>query len=154
MSKRALEMPALNHEPVTEWHARYCRENGHATHRVDGFLEVDCPRCGEMVWTGSLPTVKSSELQLGDVVHAYGMQVKLDRTPSVYKASHGEGNAYSWNGAVLNPDQRDSALPESWLYPDQFVAGQGWIKDKSGGPRWTIQGNDLVRWTIEPRKAV
>lgn len=43
----ALETPALTGEVVTEGHARYCRENGHAFNRKDGVEQGWCPRCGE-----------------------------------------------------------------------------------------------------------
>lgn len=41
------DYPALNGQPVTERHARICREQGHATHTVDGADSGTCPRCGE-----------------------------------------------------------------------------------------------------------
>ncbi len=44
----ALEMPALTGNPITERHANYCRENGHATHTRDGVEDTMCPRCGEI----------------------------------------------------------------------------------------------------------
>jgi len=42
----APSMAALNLEPVTERHARWCREHGHATHTVNGVVQGECPRCG------------------------------------------------------------------------------------------------------------
>lgn len=42
-----MSYPALNGEPVTEGHARYCQESGHATHTVDGVTTGRCPRCGD-----------------------------------------------------------------------------------------------------------
>ncbi len=42
-----LSTPALNGETVTEGHARYCRDNGHMAHKVDGVDQGICPRCGE-----------------------------------------------------------------------------------------------------------
>lgn len=42
------DFPALNNEPVTERHARICREQGHATHTVDGVDTGVCPRCGDV----------------------------------------------------------------------------------------------------------
>lgn len=32
---------------VTEGHAAYCREHGHATYTVDGVVQDYCPRCGD-----------------------------------------------------------------------------------------------------------
>jgi len=43
----ARDMPALNGAVVTERHARFCRENGHAVHTIDGVPSPWCPRCGE-----------------------------------------------------------------------------------------------------------
>lgn len=40
------DYPALTGDPVTERHARTCRESGHATHTVDGVDTGTCPRCG------------------------------------------------------------------------------------------------------------
>lgn len=40
--------PALVHGVVTERHARICREQGHATHTVDGVDTGLCPRCGDV----------------------------------------------------------------------------------------------------------
>jgi len=32
---------------VTEGHAAYCAEHGHATHTIDGVIQAYCPRCGD-----------------------------------------------------------------------------------------------------------
>lgn len=42
------KFPALTGDVVTERHARACRENGHATHTVNGVASTLCPRCGEV----------------------------------------------------------------------------------------------------------
>lgn len=42
----ARDFPAFTGAGVTEAHARYCRENGHATHVEDGEVHPRCPRCG------------------------------------------------------------------------------------------------------------
>jgi hypothetical protein len=44
----ANQFPALNGETVTEAHAAFCAERGHATHTVDGVDTGVCPRCGEV----------------------------------------------------------------------------------------------------------
>lgn len=46
-SPRALEMPAMNNEVVTQEHADYCAKNGHAKQTVDGVVSEFCPRCGD-----------------------------------------------------------------------------------------------------------
>lgn len=42
----AMEMPALSGDVVTQGHADYCADNGHAKHTVDGVVSPWCPRCG------------------------------------------------------------------------------------------------------------
>jgi hypothetical protein len=42
-----LSYPAASGEVVTEGHARYCRDHGHAAHTVNGVPSPRCPRCGE-----------------------------------------------------------------------------------------------------------
>jgi len=67
----ALSYPALNGEVVTEGHAKYCNENGHATHTVDNINTNICPRCGETKTAPARPntkTVKASEITRGDFV--------------------------------------------------------------------------------------
>lgn len=44
----ALDYPALDGRGVTQAHARYCADHGHATHTVDGTPTGTCPRCGEV----------------------------------------------------------------------------------------------------------
>lgn len=41
-----VEFPAVTGQPVTERHARKCREAGHGTHTVNGEDTGFCPRCG------------------------------------------------------------------------------------------------------------
>jgi hypothetical protein len=50
---RLLEMPALNLQPVTEFHVKICEELGHATHTTtSGEVDIHCPRCGKLRdWT-------------------------------------------------------------------------------------------------------
>lgn len=43
----ANSFPALWGELVKEGHARYCRDNGHATYKFNGKVSDYCPRCGE-----------------------------------------------------------------------------------------------------------
>lgn len=45
----ARDFAALTGAGVTEAHARYCREHGHATHTVDGEVQPHCPRCGDLL---------------------------------------------------------------------------------------------------------
>lgn len=54
-----LSYPALNGQTITEGHAQYCRDNGHAVHTVDGVKSTLCPRCGAIV---------RNTIRTGDVV--------------------------------------------------------------------------------------
>jgi hypothetical protein len=47
LSRYATSFPVIYGETVTEGHALYCREFGHATHTEDGEESRFCPRCGE-----------------------------------------------------------------------------------------------------------
>lgn len=42
----ATSYPTLTGDVVTQGHANYCAEHGHATHTVNGATEPFCPRCG------------------------------------------------------------------------------------------------------------
>jgi hypothetical protein len=55
MLNYALSYPALAGEPVTEGHSQWCKQNGHATHTVDGVDTGLCPRCGDVKSASDLP---------------------------------------------------------------------------------------------------
>jgi hypothetical protein len=74
---RKLEMPALNGQTVTEFHARICREQGHATHTVDGRTSGTCPRCGEVT--------EPAETTTGSVA-VFDMLLSLEREVSDNRA--------------------------------------------------------------------
>lgn len=81
-----------------------------------------------------LETVPISALKVGDVVHTNGMRVLLDRDPFVFNTlTHSP--ALSFDGLVLNRD--DLTDPFLLAHVDE------------DDPRWTVQSNDLVRWTRE-----
>lgn len=90
-------------------------------------------------------TVKSSELREGDVVLSHGgMRVLLDGPVNVSEPieGHASGLPVYWqNGRVLNRADVDERI-----IPLSFTA------QSDGQHRWQIQGNDLVRWQIEPRE--
>lgn len=54
MTIKLTTYPALTGDPVTEGHARMCREQGHATHTIDGVVQPRCPRCGDLATTTTL----------------------------------------------------------------------------------------------------
>jgi hypothetical protein len=80
-------------------------------------------------------TSKSTdELQVGDVVQTYGMRVLLEDEPHTFEGFNGT-TAYAYKGRVLNMEE---ALGEHRI-PRSFIA-DGF---------WTIQGNELARWSVE-----
>lgn len=48
MNVSPIDYPITDGREPTEAHARYCRENGHARHTVDGVVQPFCPRCGDV----------------------------------------------------------------------------------------------------------
>lgn len=46
---------------VTEGHAQYCREYGHATYTEDGVTRTYCPRCGDAVTVPEIADVRDPE---------------------------------------------------------------------------------------------
>jgi hypothetical protein len=93
-------------------------------------------------------TVKTSELQLGDIVNCHGMRCLIDRE-IVISTGHpvaGDGSRCRYTSAlVLNRDE----VPTS-VVPLGFTVDFDGLGNKlSDEPRWTIQGNDLARWAVE-----
>lgn len=68
---RKLEMPALNGQVVTEYHARICREQSHAKHTVEGVDTGTCPRCGD-VTEKAATDVQAAASILQDTLDKYG----------------------------------------------------------------------------------
>jgi hypothetical protein len=83
---------------------------------------------------GQRLTLTTPELRAGDIVVTHGMRVRLD-TLVTYPSGHGQ-TVYAWHGTVTNPEdvRREDLVPLSW-----------W---RDG---WTVQGNDLARWSVERR---
>ena len=72
---------------------------------------------------------RTSELEAFDVVHVYGMRVRLDECHVWHNDAIADPTIYTWHGTVLNTAE----LPPSM------------------GPigKWTVQGNDLRSWAVE-----
>lgn len=49
MNDYSRSFPVLTHDVVTQGHADYCAEHGHASHTVDGVVAAFCPRCGAKI---------------------------------------------------------------------------------------------------------
>lgn len=88
-------------------------------------------------------TRKSSELLAGDIVRVHGMRVRIGepkRHDSWASTRDTHPHIYSARGEVLNYDDLGdwmSGFLRSVNTPDRPVND------------WTIQGNDLVTWTVE-----
>jgi hypothetical protein len=94
---------------------------------------------------GSLTTatrsrVPTPELRVGDVIHDYGLVLEVvepvrecRRTP--------DGVVYTTRTIVLNYEQLKDEDP--WLYRYVTMA--------EGGATWTVQGNNLARWSVVNR---
>jgi hypothetical protein len=90
--------------------------------------------------------LNTTELRIGDVVHLYGMRIRLDNPPHIEQR---ERTVYAWVGDVLNPDEVIAAgvVPRSFLGDNYWIEGQGWMWFQTN--KWTVQGNDLARWAVE-----
>ena len=90
--------------------------------------------------------LNTHELRVGDIVHEYGMRVRLDNPPIVTQR---ERTVYAWGGDVLNPDEVIAAgvVPRSFLGDHYWIDGTGWQWFQTN--KWTVQGNDLARWSVE-----
>lgn len=68
------DMAHVEGRPVTDGHARYCRQHGHAMRTVGGNVQADCPRCGERRG----PYVDMSDADLNRAIHDAGDVTETD----------------------------------------------------------------------------
>lgn len=99
----------------------------------------------------TLLTLKTSELRQGDIVLCHGLRCLIDREINISK-SHEEawknGTRYTV-ALVLNRDEvPNERVPVCWT-ADWKRDGKYEPLPHDGEHRWTIQGNDLARWTVE-----
>lgn len=94
--------------------------------------------------TPALVSKKTSELRLGDLVRLHGMRLRITEEPVVAIGHHMNEQAdrlgeVRFTHAILeNVDDPDV---------DDFVRRH--LDRRDGFLTWTIQGNDLARWTVE-----
>jgi hypothetical protein len=97
-------------------------------------------------------TKVTSELRVGDVVVEHGMRCLIDREIQVSKshpvASDGSVCRYTQALVLNRDDEATRAVPVSWT-ADWKRDGKYEARPHDGEHRWTIQGNDLVRWHVE-----
>ena len=92
--------------------------------------------------------VPTSELREGDVVFNHGMRLRLgpvhvyDEFPRL--------PVYASVAVVENEEEAvaQGTVPRSWMHRDVFVNGR-WTRSPEA--TWTVQGNELARWTREVR---
>jgi hypothetical protein len=97
----------------------------------------------------TLHNVATPDLQLGDIVLAYGMRILLDTPAETFPNPNRETICYSWLGTVLNADEAVTVhrIPRSFLSTDIWVDGTGWTRVQDN--RWNVQGNHFARWSVE-----
>ena len=94
----------------------------------------------------TLLNLNTHQLRVGDVVHLYGMRIRLYIAPQITQR---ERTVYAWDGDVLNPDEVIAAgvVPRSFLGDHYWIEGSGWQWFQTN--KWTVQGNDIARWAVE-----
>ena len=96
-------------------------------------------------------TKVTSELRSGDIVQCHGMRCLIDGEINVsrtHPSSDEHGDVRYARALVLNRDEvSKDAVPYGFTTAD---TSRG---DKPGEHRWTIQGNDLARWSVEEEAA-
>jgi len=98
-------------------------------------------------------TVNTSELQVGDIVWTYGIRVRIEHVTTY----DDRGPVWSATGTVLNPDEVKAAglVPPSFLYCYARTEAvrpevrEAHATSHDHGECWSIQGNELARWTVE-----
>lgn len=97
--------PVLTHDVVTQGHVNYCKENGHATHKVADVTSPFCPRCGERLYPEEVTDTYYGR-ELGDVV----MDIHRRQWVIVYTVkSDGTRAGTAYMGHLLNGAGEPSA---------------------------------------------
>jgi hypothetical protein len=99
-------------------------------------------------------TLKSSELREGMIVNCHGMRCLIDQPiHSREVREYGQTHVFWTAARVLNrAEVSNAAVPYSFTRPAaQWIDGQGWTvpEHTDADHRWTIQGNDNARWSVE-----
>lgn len=102
--------------------------------------------------TTAIQYLDTTQLRCGDVVLNHGMRILLDQPPTTFEG-HGGRQVVAFSGLVLNPeDVRADRLLWSFLHTDEWNERLGrWVTVFTG--RFTIQGNELARWSVDSRCA-
>ena len=99
-------------------------------------------------------SVKSSELQVGDIVLNHGMRIRIDEVNEIEDASTYGGRFHCNPGTVLNVQEAVEVydIPRSFLYNEARHSSLGASHPDAREDYWVTQGNDLATWTIESRE--
>lgn len=93
-------------------------------------------------------TLSTSELREGDVVICHGLRCLIDRPLEVSTAHPGYETRWT-QALVLNRDEvPNEIVPVHWT-SDWKRNARDEARPHDGEHRWTIQGNDLARWSVE-----
>lgn len=91
--KYAMSFAALNLETVTEGHAGYCRENGHAMHTEDGVQSIFCPRCGDLTEQVAPVRILMTYADMNE--QSYGIAFRSTADHHIEGARHNPGSLFT-----------------------------------------------------------
>ena len=131
MTINPTDYPLLRDAHPTEAHARYYRENGHATYKIDGRDTGICPRCGEVTETPAPTFSPSPALQR--------VQGAADRLAELVDA-YAEADAEEKAAADRKKDLRDQLLE---IQAD--LGGQ----DELTGTRSAVKVSTTSGWRLD-----
>jgi hypothetical protein len=92
-------------------------------------------------------TVKTSEIQAGDIVRNYGMRLRVESVRRIEDANSHGGCFHAAISSCLNPD----AVREAGVVPISWLKDCRTSDHRDDHPEfcWHIQGNDLATWQVE-----
>lgn len=94
-------------------------------------------------------TLSTPELRKGDVVTCHGLRCLLDSEPQLSRSHPGTSTFYCL-ALVLNRDEvPNEVVPVAWTADWDRGRSRHEPRPHDGEHRWTIQGNDLARWSVE-----
>lgn len=93
-------------------------------------------------------TLSTPELRPGDVVHVHGMRCLIDRDILPSKRHAGNTTFYT-DTLVLNRDDVPTRVVPMSFTSTADRPARGMPAEPAGTHRWTIQGNELARWSVD-----
>jgi len=139
------------YEPEHEWNRMTDDGEQWAQSEVErtaGWEEEPEPR--EQMTMARLEIKTTPELKQGDIVWDHGMKMLIDQ-PMRRSKSHPGNNTFYTQALVLNRDEvPDSVVNIGWTADWDRTQRTDAPRPHNGEHRWTIQGNELSRWSVEP----